>query len=59
MEESEKVEISLRPIKKIVILNCTGFRIEEFFKRIKMMATSGEQVVLNWAEGIVFLALPY
>jgi len=59
MQESEKVEISLRPIKKIVILNCTKFRIEEFFKRIEMMAISGEQVALNWAEGIVFLALPY
>jgi len=37
MEESEKVEISLRPIKKIVILNCTKFHIEEFFKRVEMM----------------------
>jgi len=59
MKEDEKVEITVRPIKKIVIFQCTEFSIEEFFKRIELMVTCGEQVALNWAEGIVFLVLPY
>lgn len=59
MEEDEKIEITLQPIKKIVILECTELSIEEFFKRIELMAISGQPVGLNWAEGIVFLALPY
>lgn len=59
MKEDEKVEITVRPIKRIVIFQCMEFSIEEFFKRIELMVTCGEQVALSWAEGIVFLALPY
>lgn len=55
----EKVEIIAQPIKKIVIFECTEFSIEEFFKRIELLAVSGQPVALSWAEGIVFLALPY
>jgi len=60
MKENEEIEISLRTVKKIVILQCTKFPIEEFFKRIELMAKSSPQGVgLNWAEGIVFLYFPY
>lgn len=59
MEENEKIEISFQPIKKIVIFECTQFSIEEFFKRIELIAISGEPVALGWAEGIVFLYVPY
>jgi len=60
MKENEEIEISLRTIKKIVILQCTKFPIEEFFKRVELIARSSRQPVgLSWAEGIVFLAMPY
>lgn len=59
MKEVEKIEIVVRPIKRLVIFQCTEFSVEEFFKRIELMITCGESVALNWAEGIVFLALPY
>ena len=60
MKENEEIEISLRTVKKIVILQCTKFPIEEFFKRIELMAKSSQQpIALNWAEGIVFLNFPY
>jgi len=59
MKENEKIEIIVQPIKKIVIFECTEFSIEEFFKRIELMAISGQPVALSWAEGIVFIALPY
>lgn len=55
----EEIEIIVQPIKKIVIFECTEFSNEEFFERIKLMAMSGQPLVLNWAEGIVFLSLPY
>ena len=59
MEENEKIEIVVQPIKKIVILECTELPIEELFKRIELIAMSGEPVGLNWSEGIVFLYMPY
>jgi len=55
----EKIEIMFQPIKKIVIFECAEFSAKEFFKRVELMARSGHPVVLNWAEGIVFLAMPY
>jgi len=55
----EKIEITVQPIKKIVIFECTELSTAEFFKRIELMAKSGQPVVLNWAEGIVFLSMPY
>ena len=59
----EEIEIIVQPIKKIVIFECTQLPNEEFFKRIELMAISmamsGQPLVLNWAEGIVFLSLPY
>lgn len=58
-EEHEKIEITLSPIKKIVIFECVELPIEEFFKRVELVAISGEQVALNWSEGIVFLFVPY
>jgi len=60
MKENEEIEISLRTVKKIVILQCTKFPIEEFFKRVELIAKSSPQPVgLSWAEGIVFLSFPY
>jgi len=55
----EKIEITVQPIKKIVIFECTEFSFEELFKRVELMVRSGQPVVLSWAEGIVFLAMPY
>jgi len=55
----EEIEITVQPIKKIVIFECTEFSIEEFFKRIELVAKSGQPIALNWAEGIVFLSMPY
>jgi len=59
MKENEKVEIVVQPIKKIVILQCVELPIEELFKRIELIAISGQPVVLNWAEGIAFLFVHY
>ena len=55
----EKIEITFQPIKKIVIFECAEFSTKEFFRRVELMARSGHSFALNWAEGIVFLAMPY
>ena len=55
----QPIEIALQPITKLVIFECVAFPIEEFFKRVELVAMSGQPVVLNWAHGIVFLPLPY
>jgi len=59
MKENEKIEIIVQPIKKIVIFDCTELSNEEFFQRIELIAKSGQPLMLNWAEGIVFIFLPY
>ena len=56
---NEDIEIIVQPIKKIVILDCTEFPIEEFFKRVELIARTGHPVALNWAEGIVFVSMPF
>ena len=55
----EKIEITVQPMKRIVIFECTEFSIEELFKRVELLVRSGQPVALNWAEGVVFLYLPY
>ncbi len=55
----EEVEIVVQPTKKIVILDCTEFPLEEFFKRVELIARTGHPVALNWAEGIVFVSMPF
>ncbi|UCE57267.1 MAG: hypothetical protein JSW19_02570 [Candidatus Bathyarchaeota archaeon] len=55
----DEIEITFQPTRKIIILECAEFSNTEFFKRVELMARSGHPVALNWAEGIVFLAIPY
>lgn len=59
MEMTEKIEVIVQPIKKIIIFECTKLSNEEFFQRIELIARTGQPVVLNWAEEIVFLPVPY
>jgi len=58
-EEHEKIEITVSPIRKIVIFECTKLSIEELFTRVELMAMSGMPIALNWSEGIVFFGVPY
>ena len=55
----EKTKITFQPTKNIIILELAEFSSKDFFKRVELMARSGHPVALNWAEGIVFLAIPY
>lgn len=59
MKENEKVEIIVQPIKKIIILECRELSNEEFFKRVELTAMSGQPIMLNWSEGVVFLPIPF
>ncbi len=57
MEKENKIEIIENPIKKIVILSSAQISLEEFFKRAEFFAMAGQGIILNWAEGIVFLVV--
>ena len=59
MKENEKIEIVVQPIKKLVIFEKRVLSSKEFFKRIELIVISGRPIALNWAEGIVFLYMPY
>jgi hypothetical protein len=55
----KEIEIVVQSIKKIVIFECMEFPPDELFNRIKLIAMSGQPIALNWAEGVVFLFMPY
>ena len=54
----DDITIEYRPTKKIVILNLERLDKEELFKRASAIRMTGQPIFLNWAEGIVFIALP-
>ena len=54
----DDIEIEYRPTRKIVILNLEELDKEELFKRASAIRMAEQPIFLNWAEGIVFIALP-
>ena len=54
----DDIEVEYRPTKKVVILNLEGLDKEELFKRASAIRMAEQPIFLNWAEGIVFIALP-
>jgi hypothetical protein len=58
MDET-KIDISVRPIKKLVIFECTEFTSQVFFEKVQFIAMAGEPIAINWAKGVVFLYMPY
>ena len=63
MKENENIEIEVHPTKKIVIFDCVELSINEFFERIGLIAgvaaAAGQPTMLNWAEEIIYVPLPY
>jgi hypothetical protein len=59
MEEVVKPEIVFQPIKKLIIFQLMELSNSEFFKRIGLFAGSEQPIVLNWAEGVLFIGMPY
>jgi len=59
MKEDGEIEVTSQPIKKIVIFECNELSLHEFFQRMELVARSGAPLMLNWAEGIIFLPFPY
>ena len=53
----DNIEIEYRPIRKIVILNLEELDKEELFKRTSAIRMIEQPIFLNWAEGIVFIAV--
>jgi len=56
---NDEIEIEFRPIKKIVIFETIKLSEEELFQRLRLLAMSGQPHPLNWAEGLLFLTIPF
>ena len=54
----DNIEIEYRPIRKIVILDLEELDQKELFKRVSAIRMIEHPIFLNWAEGIVFIAVP-
>jgi hypothetical protein len=50
------VEIVCHPPKQLIILECTRYpSIEAFAKVLAVIISTGEAIVLKWAEGVAFM----
>lgn len=54
----EKIEIDYRPIRKAVILDLVQLQKEQLLERVAAIRMAEQPIFLNWAEGIVFIAIP-
>ena len=53
------VEISCTPPKQLIILECTRYpSMEALAKIIAVVISSGESIIMKWAEGVVFMYTP-
>lgn len=53
------IEIICRPPKKLIILECTRYpSVQALSKVVGVIISTGESVVLKWAEGVVFSYAP-
>jgi len=52
-------EIVCRPPKQLIILECTRYpSVEALSKVVAIIISSGESIILKWAEGVVFSYSP-
>jgi len=56
---NDEIEVEFRPIKKIVIFETIKLSEEELLQRLRLLAMSGQPHPLNWAEGLLFLMIPF
>jgi len=54
----DDIEVEYRPIKKVVISDLEELDKDELLKRVAAIRLNEQPIFLNWAEGVVFLALP-
>jgi len=59
MNDNEKIEITVQPIKKIVVFQTLELDIKAFLQRVELTARTGQPLALNWAEGMIFVIVPY
>jgi hypothetical protein len=54
----ENIDVEYRPAKKIVILDLESLDKDELLKRVSAIRLNEQPMFLNWAEGVVFMAIP-
>jgi hypothetical protein len=59
MIHQDDIEIEFRAVKKIVIFESLRLSKEELLKRIRLFMRTGQPITLHWAEGQIFLVVPF
>ena len=54
----DEIVIEYRPVHKVVIQDLMELNNQQLFDRVSAIRMTGQPFFLNWAEGIVFLAIP-
>jgi len=52
------IVIEYRPVRKVVILDLMELNNQQLFDRVSAIRMMGQPLFLNWAEGVVFFAIP-
>jgi hypothetical protein len=54
----DEIVIEYRPVRKVVILDLMELNNQQLFDRVSAIRMTGQPLFLNWAEGVVFIAIP-
>jgi len=53
------VKFTHRGIKEVIILECDQYStIDDLISNLALIVKSGQPVILQWAEGVLFMAVP-
>jgi hypothetical protein len=55
----DEIDVEFRSIKKIIIFEVLELSKEELFRRVGLFGMSGQMLALHWAEGLIFLVIPF
>ena len=55
----DEIDVEFRSIKKIIIFEVLELSKEDLFRRVGLFGMSGQMLALHWAEGLIFLVIPF
>jgi len=56
--DDDGIEIDYRPVRRAVILDLVELQREQLLERVAAIRMTEQPIFLNWAEGVVFIAIP-
>ena len=59
MKAAEKLQIEFRSIKKVTVFDVQELPLDELTRRLALLKGAGQPAMLNWAEGVAFISVPF